>query len=53
MMSVYEGGQNICGASIGVLCLESYFSKPPGHIKNPSGLTFPVLYERQCQRKLA
>jgi hypothetical protein len=45
MMSVYEGGQNICGASIGVLCLESYFPKPPGHIKNPSGLTFPVLYE--------
>ncbi|WP_372574273.1 aspartate/glutamate racemase family protein [Ruegeria jejuensis] len=44
-MPVYNGGQNICGASIGVLCLESYFPKPPGHIKNPSGLPFPVLYE--------
>lgn len=44
-MPIYEGGQNICGASIGVLCLESYFPKPPGHIKNPSGLPFPVLYE--------
>ncbi|KIC47579.1 hypothetical protein RA28_04085 [Ruegeria sp. ANG-S4] len=44
-MPVYRGGQNICGASIGVLCLESYFPKPPGHIKNPSGLPFPVLYE--------
>ncbi len=44
-MPIFEGGQNICGASIGVLCLESYFPKPPGHIKNPSGLPFPVLYE--------
>ena len=40
-----KGGTNICGVTIGVLCLESYFPKPPGHIKNPSGLRFPVLYE--------
>ncbi|KLN59163.1 hypothetical protein WH96_19385 [Kiloniella spongiae] len=32
------------GVSIGVICLESYFPKPPGHIKNPAGLSFPVLY---------
>ena len=44
-MTRYPGGQNICGATIGVLSLESYFPKPPGHIKNPSGLSFPVLYE--------
>ncbi|WP_298975259.1 aspartate/glutamate racemase family protein [uncultured Roseobacter sp.] len=44
-MVKYAGGQNICGAIIGVLCLESYFPKPPGHIKNPSSLPFPVLYE--------
>ncbi|MBW4707016.1 aspartate/glutamate racemase family protein [Roseobacter sp. YSTF-M11] len=44
-MMTYAGGQNICGATIGVLCLESYFPKPPGHIKNPSALPFPVLYE--------
>lgn len=44
-MTLYKGGQNICGATIGVLCLESYFPKPPGHIKNPSSLPFPVLYE--------
>ena len=44
-MLIPAGGQNICGATIGVLCLESYFPKPPGHIKNPSGLQFPVLYE--------
>lgn len=44
-MPKYQGGQNICGASIGVLCLESYFPKPPGHIKNPSSLPFPVIYE--------
>ncbi len=44
-MTLYKGGQNICGATIGVLCLESYFPKPPGHIKNPSSLPFPILYE--------
>ncbi|MEP1651724.1 MAG: aspartate/glutamate racemase family protein [Paracoccaceae bacterium] len=44
-MTLYKGGQNICGATIGVLCLESHFPKPPGHIKNPSSLSFPVLYE--------
>ena len=40
-----QGGPNICGVTIGVLCLDSAFPKPPGHIKNPSGLSFPVLYE--------
>ncbi len=44
-MTVFSGGQNICGISIGVLCLDSKFPKPPGHIKNPSGLPFTVLYE--------
>ncbi|GAA6190376.1 aspartate/glutamate racemase family protein [Phaeobacter sp. NW0010-22] len=44
-MPLHKGGQNICGATIGVLCLESHFPKPPGHIKNPSSLPFPVLYE--------
>lgn len=44
-MTVYQGGQNICGISIGVLCLDSKFPKPPGHIKNPSSLNFTVLYE--------
>ena len=42
---ILEGGPNICGVTIGVLCLDSRFPKPPGHIKNPSGLGFPVLYE--------
>lgn len=42
---IHPGGQNICGVSIGVLCLESYFPKPPGHIKNPSSMEFSVLYE--------
>ncbi len=44
-MAIYQGGQNICGISIGVLCLESYFPKPPGHIRNPSSLPFTLLYE--------
>jgi Asp/Glu/hydantoin racemase len=44
-MTVLYGGQNICGLSIGVLSLESYFPKPPGHIKNPSSMPFTTTYE--------
>ena len=44
-MAVVSGGRNICGVSIGVLSLESYFPKPPGHIKNPSSLSFTTSYE--------
>ncbi len=44
-MTILCGGQNICGISIGVLSLESYFPKPPGHIKNPSSLPFTTTYE--------
>jgi hypothetical protein len=44
-MTILCGGQNICGLSIGVLSLESYFPKPPGHIKNPASLTFTTTYE--------
>ena len=44
-MTYLPGGHNICGVSIGVLSLESYFPKPPGHIKNPSSLPFTTTYE--------
>lgn len=44
-MVLVKGGPNICGVSIGVLSLESYFPKPPGHIKNPSSLPFTLAYE--------
>ena len=44
-MTLQRGGHNICGISIGVLSLESYFPKPPGHIKNPSSLSFTTAYE--------
>lgn len=44
-MTTTQGGQNICGVSIGVLALESYFPKPPGHIKNPSSMPFTLSYE--------
>jgi hypothetical protein len=30
---------------IGVLCLETNFTKIPGHIRNPSTFDFPVLYQ--------
>ncbi|RMF33022.1 MAG: aspartate/glutamate racemase family protein [Alphaproteobacteria bacterium] len=44
-MAMARGGVNICGVSIGVLSLHSLFPKPPGHIKNPSGLRFTTTYE--------
>lgn len=32
-------------ASIGVLCLETLFTKIPGHIRNPATFDFPVVYQ--------
>ena len=40
-----KGGFNIYGIPIGVLCLESYFPKGPGHIKNATTFHFPVTYK--------
>lgn len=39
-----QGGFNTYGIPIGVLGLDSHYAKPPGHIKNPSGFGFPILY---------
>lgn len=36
---------SICGIPIGVLCLETYHAKVPGHIRNASTFKFPVLYK--------
>ena len=33
------------GPPIGVLCLETIFTKIPGHIRNPGTFDFPVLYQ--------
>lgn len=40
-----KGGYNIYGIPIGVLSLDSYFAKPPGHIKNATTFTYPVRYK--------
>lgn len=40
-----KGGHNIWGISIGILCLESYYYKVPGHIKNARTFNFPVTYK--------
>ncbi len=40
-----QGGYNTYGIPIGVLGLESYFPKPPGHIKNPSSFRFPIVHK--------
>ncbi len=42
---VINGGINVCGLTIGVISLESYFPKPVGHIKNPASFDFPILYK--------
>ena len=45
---ILRGGKNIGGKPVGVVCLDSRFPKPPGHVKNPRGLPFPVLYQTLC-----
>lgn len=42
---ILKGGANIYGIPIGVLSLESYFAKPPGHIKNAGTFNFPVTFK--------
>ncbi|MEH6472642.1 MAG: aspartate/glutamate racemase family protein [Halopseudomonas sp.] len=42
---IIKGGINICGLTMGVISLESYFPKPDGHIKHPACFDFPVLYK--------
>ena len=44
-MTILEGGANIYGIPIGVLSLESYFAKPPGHVKNAGTFSFPVTFK--------
>lgn len=39
----YKGGYVHYDIPIGVLCLESYFPKPPGHIRNPLSFSFPIV----------
>ncbi|MEJ2165035.1 MAG: aspartate/glutamate racemase family protein [Desulfobacterales bacterium] len=41
---ILKGGTNLCGIPIGILCLETYYGRPPGHIRNASTFRFPVLY---------
>lgn len=44
-MTMLKGGYNYYSIPVGVICLESYFPKPIGHIKHPAGFDFPVLYK--------
>ena len=41
---ILKGGTNLCGIPIGILCLETYYGRPPGHIRNASTFQFPVMY---------
>lgn len=41
---ILQGGTNISGIPIGILCLETYYGRPPGHLRNASTFRFPVLY---------
>jgi len=42
---ILHGGKNIYGISIGILCLETYYGKVPGHIRNATTFSFPVYYK--------
>ena len=41
---ILSGGTNLCGIPVGVLALETYYGKLPGHIRNASTFRFPVTY---------
>ena len=41
---ILRGGTNLCGIPLGVLALETYYGKLPGHIRNASTFRFPVIY---------
>ena len=41
---IIKGGTNLSGIPIGILCLETYYGRPPGHIRNASTFRFPVIY---------
>lgn len=41
---ILKGGINYYGIAIGVLGGDSYFPKPPGHIKHAPSFDFPILY---------
>jgi len=41
---ILKGGTNLCGIPIGILCLETYYGRPPGHLRNASTFRFPVMY---------
>ncbi len=43
---IMRGGLNVYDMPIGVLSLDSRFAKPPGHIKNGSSFSFPVVYQQ-------
>ncbi len=40
---ILKGGHLYFDTPVGVLCLESYFPKPPGHMRNPTTFDFPVV----------
>lgn len=41
---ILQGGTNLSGIPIGILCLETHYGRPPGHIRNASTFRFPVMY---------
>jgi len=41
---IFDGGQNVYGAPLGILGLETYYAKLPGHVKNASTFNYPVIY---------
>lgn len=42
---ILPGGQRYTDTPLGVLCLESWFAKPLGHLRHPRSFDYPVVYE--------
>lgn len=41
--TIMKGGHLYYDTPVGILCLESYFPKPPGHVRNPRTYNFPTV----------
>ncbi len=41
----HSSGHHYGDTPLGVLCLESWFTKPRGHLRNPQSFNYPVVYE--------
>lgn len=43
-MNILKGGPVYYDVPVGIICLESFFPKPPGHLRNQTTFDFPTIH---------